>query len=495
MKGVLFVVLFTNNVLPGPPCPRRFRLPDGSCVRNWDSPGPAPCFQNVHSPNRNCSTFQRPMLNVRGTVVPWPEGKCPKRYQLPTGGCEVPYNVSISEDQKLLSKSSASPATPDLLQSGEHVTQGFLLESLSWKNRLTYNNETMDFEMDLPFGLTGQKHQLGLGMADTPLGPCLSPNNQMAGSCRYLVHCVMQSFYYDYQNFLEHVRPCYDTKYVTICCPNEVRNFSRQAIDDPSKIVPDNKCTSPFSEKERACGEVPASLRIHNGTVSTRGAFPWMAALMREGELSCGGILVSRKHILTAAHCVMVQPEEITVRLGEYDMDRLNQYRKDFNVKRIEIHPDYSPQSFSHDIAILALQQRTDVGCIIWRACLPRRKFHYFNEYATVTGWGRTPENTNRSRVLKEITIPIWTDARCSAAIPWIYRPERMLCGGGGDTDSCQGDSGGPLMLLVKGRWTVMGIVAAGIRDRCAVPGVPGVYTRIDHYISWVEGIIYAGKK
>lgn len=56
--------------------------------------------------------------------------------------------------------------------------------------------------------------------------------------------------------------------------------------------------------------------------------------------------------------------------------------------------------------------------------------------------------------------------------------------------DSCQGDSGGPLQLV--GDETVptqiVGIVSFGIS--CATR-LPGLYTRVAHYINWIEPIVW----
>ena len=48
-----------------------------------------------------------------------------------------------------------------------------------------------------------------------------------------------------------------------------------------------------------------------------------------------------------------------------------------------------------------------------------------------------------------------------------------------------QGDSGGPLMLNQDGSWTQIGIVSFG--NKCAEPGFPGVYTRITHFLDWIN--------
>ena len=44
--------------------------------------------------------------------------------------------------------------------------------------------------------------------------------------------------------------------------------------------------------------------RITAGFDADEHEWPWIAALMQNGRQFCGGSLIDRKHILTAAHCV-----------------------------------------------------------------------------------------------------------------------------------------------------------------------------------------------
>jgi secreted trypsin-like serine protease len=56
------------------------------------------------------------------------------------------------------------------------------------------------------------------------------------------------------------------------------------------------------------CGTV-SSFRLIGAKKASIGQFPWMAMLQYKskagGEISflCGGALISKKHVLTAAHC------------------------------------------------------------------------------------------------------------------------------------------------------------------------------------------------
>lgn len=73
---------------------------------------------------------------------------------------------------------------------------------------------------------------------------------------------------------------------------------------------------------------------------------------------------------------------------------------------------------------------------------------------------------------------------------------EKQICAGGQiGKDSCGGDSGGPLTKVESvnnqpARYFLIGVVSFGTK-RCAKTTLPGVYTRVAYYTTWILDNIY----
>ena len=67
------------------------------------------------------------------------------------------------------------------------------------------------------------------------------------------------------------------------------------------------------------------------------------------------------------------------------------------------------------------------------------------------------------------------------------FSGDTQICAGLGRKDTCQGDSGGPMLSLELDdtAWSVIGITSFGVD--CADTRFPGVYTRVDRYLDWIE--------
>ena len=91
-----------------------------------------------------------------------------------------------------------------------------------------------------------------------------------------------------------------------------------------------------------------------NGVPANLGEFPWQAQLFSDKHF-CGGTLISSKHVLTAAHCIILPKENIEVitgRLSKYEDEPQQVTSK---VAKISMHSDYRPETINNDIALLEL--------------------------------------------------------------------------------------------------------------------------------------------
>merc|ERR1711997_125069 len=103
--------------------------------------------------------------------------------------------------------------------------------------------------------------------------------------------------------------------------------------------------------------------RIVGGKETQFGDWPWQV-LVKESTLlglftkdKCGGVLISDRHVLTAAHCQPGFLASLMVELGEYDISGPHELMstKQIKVKRVVVHKDYKAPTFENDIAVLEL--------------------------------------------------------------------------------------------------------------------------------------------
>ena len=201
--------------------------------------------------------------------------------------------------------------------------------------------------------------------------------------------------------------------------------------------------------------------------------------------------------MVTAAHCADgSEPGDIQVLAGIHNLVAADAGFVRLDVARIIIHPDYGEvNQYDSDIALLELatsapfRSPSAAGLpIAGVALVPENVGALVGVESTVTGWGnRQPGSSDYPAALHEVEVPIVSNADCRAAYGDTIT-SAMLCAGlsEGGKDSCQGDSGGPLVVFssTRSRWELAGVVSWG--NGCALPGVPGVYTRVSTFAHWI---------
>ncbi|WP_425324713.1 serine protease [Methylobacterium soli] len=249
----------------------------------------------------------------------------------------------------------------------------------------------------------------------------------------------------------------------------------------------------------------PAQNKVEERVVGGREAdardFPWQVSVQSTLSGFCGGSLVGRTWVLTAAHCVTrettgsipyLQPN-VSIRI--YRPDNANRpMGEERKVVRAYVHEEYSPDDPAkrHDVALLKLDSGynfdDDRSLVTPATITTDRVFGVPGACAVVTGWGRISERAAPSAILLKASVPLRSLTECSQAYAGLGIDPGHVCAGyvSGGADSCQGDSGGP--LVVRGGptgWIQVGIVSFG--RGCGQPGYFGVYTRVGRIRPWIE--------
>ncbi|XP_076621858.1 trypsin-1 [Colletes latitarsis] len=237
------------------------------------------------------------------------------------------------------------------------------------------------------------------------------------------------------------------------------------------------------------CGLTNTEKRIVGGTETQVNQYPWMALMMFRGRFYCGGTVINSRYVLTAAHCVdRFDTNFMSIRILEHDRNSTSETEtQTFKVEKVMKHSGYSTYNYNNDIALVRLDQPIRFEGKMRPVCLPERAKTFAGLQGTVTGWGALEESGPISETLQEVMVPILTNTECRASkYPSRRITDNMLCAGykEGSKDSCQGDSGGPLHVANDDTYNIVGVVSWG--EGCAKPGYPGVYTRVNRYLTWI---------
>ena len=309
-----------------------------------------------------------------------------------------------------------------------------------------------------------------------------------------------------------------------------------------------------YAQSSVYCSDEPKTRpKVIGGSPADQKQWPWFAALILKDAQSnvknawCGGTMVARNWVLTAAHCLAdLDPVNLSIKgFGRLEVvvgiDDLREARPEdvYAAEDIVIPPEYAAAQTQYLIELAAYDDKVrkklpavrpiepaqrigfDIGLVRigreWTGPLAPLSFESATDPTKgtaikVAGFGlvkpRSPFQADPTRSYKDrsgstvkagcarlmqVSMPIVDTTACLARFKGPgFSPtigDAQVCAGyeKPGIDSCNGDSGGPLMAIDgRGQPYQVGLVSWGIPN-CGGQNKPyGVYTRLSAQAEWL---------
>ncbi|XP_059488350.1 serine protease persephone-like [Neocloeon triangulifer] len=258
---------------------------------------------------------------------------------------------------------------------------------------------------------------------------------------------------------------------------------------------------------------------VTNGENAVRGDHPWHASVSIKTETgrkadSCGATLISKKVLVTAAHCLFdddgssLNARHVDVTLGMHNRSNLQENRQKLTAASLVIHPgyDHSKVDFKDDIALVILAEEVNFNDFVRPICLWNDDYDLnkiANKSVTLVGWGFTVDH-EQPQILQKGILKIVSYQNCYESnnmkkrfFSLYMRPTENFCAGipQTETNACVGDSGGGLTFYDRDdteRHFLRGVVSMGsvkeLPDGFVTcnPKFYALYTDVTNYMDWI---------
>lgn len=250
--------------------------------------------------------------------------------------------------------------------------------------------------------------------------------------------------------------------------------------------------------------------KIIDGVDVPVSVFPFIVLLVAEQQTGmrrfiCSGSYIGNHQVISAAHCFPsgMQPADYQIHFLEQSADfdyNLNMTR---GVKAFHVHPEFSSEVLSHDLAIVELEESEEDVSHISHLDIMKEPTCYipYEKYGSelqILGYGTeipparlrgaavdSPYHLHEGNVYT-LDPTFYNNSFFYVDDTMILARGKVLDDAGYVTDACQADSGGPLFSQKDN--VLVGTVSWGIK--CGLPQFPGVYSRISASLEWLATLV-----
>ncbi|XP_070504722.1 mite allergen Der p 3-like isoform X2 [Chironomus tepperi] len=243
---------------------------------------------------------------------------------------------------------------------------------------------------------------------------------------------------------------------------------------------------------------IPFISAIYDGYKAEQYQFPYIV-LINSPQFYCAGVLISKQHILTAAHCLMSVPTggSIKVSLGVYEY-----YGSSYSdgelikSKKFWIHEKFSMPSAVNDIGLIELPKPIVPSNKVNFIGIDNRNYPDYDQKDTqvvIAGWGfvKSQQIAKQLRYTNMTLMPLYECMKYSSHYIESLT-NNHICVTKITGFPCNGDSGTPLVSTKSGK--IVGILSyvkdaengVDLGKNDCKSNVPAVATRIAFYLDWI---------
>ncbi|WP_010521311.1 S1 family serine peptidase [Aquimarina agarivorans] len=230
---------------------------------------------------------------------------------------------------------------------------------------------------------------------------------------------------------------------------------------------------------------------------------PFQISIQRNGRHDCGGSIINKSWVITAAHCVKgFDINDLRIAVGITEQNQVGFSGQLLEIENVFIHPDYIARTFDNDIALIELSTEIEYNDSVQPIRLINDENQNLNDVgqnAFASGWGWTISGVGLGvDHLMGVGVPIISNIDAKGQLD-ISQPgsaeltDNMIATGSLGAQRlgpCHGDSGGPLTVKNdEGVIHLVGLASWGVAGCIGGSNSPTMYTNVLNYEDWIYGL------